>query len=117
LGTPCRPVRRTQQRVLYPTEALYLDCETKAGGGGVGLDGGWGCAGSSATDDTDTWGAAKEGDVGEVERLVGHDPGLLDARGGHTWTALVRASREGHVGVVRLLLDKGAAVNNAVHGR
>jgi hypothetical protein len=28
----------------------------------------------------DIWRAAKAGDVGEVERLVGQDPGLLDAR-------------------------------------
>jgi ankyrin repeat protein len=57
------------------------------------------------------WRAAREGDVGEVERLVGQDPGLLDATDRCGWTPLLRASREGHVGVVRLLLDKGAAVN------
>jgi ankyrin repeat protein len=57
------------------------------------------------------WHAAQEGDVGEVERLVGHDPGLLDARDGYTWTPLTCASFGGHTGLVRLLLDKGAALD------
>jgi ankyrin repeat protein len=58
----------------------------------------------------DIWEAAKAGDAGEVERLVGQDPGLLDARR-YGWTPLMWASREGHVGVVRLLVDKGAALD------
>jgi ankyrin repeat protein len=49
--------------------------------------------------------------VGEVERLVGHDPGLLDAKGGRNRTPLVYAFWRGHVGVVRWLVDKGASVN------
>jgi hypothetical protein len=57
------------------------------------------------------WHAARAGDVGEVERLVGQDPGLLNARDGIGFTPLMLASRRGHVGVVRFLLDKGAAVN------
>jgi ankyrin repeat protein len=58
------------------------------------------------------WNAAKAGDLAEVERLVGHDPGLLDARDVRfSWTPLMLASAEGHIGVVRLLLDKGAAIN------
>jgi ankyrin repeat protein len=60
------------------------------------------------------WQAAKAGDVGEVERLVGQDPGLLDAEdGGVGRTPLMLASRQGHVGVVRWLLRKGAAINEA----
>jgi hypothetical protein len=37
------------------------------------------------------------------------------ARGGHTWTPLVNAAEGGHVGVVRWLVDQGAATNNASH--
>jgi hypothetical protein len=60
---------------------------------------------------TDIWEAARDGDVGEVEWLVGHDAGLLDARDGLGRTPLMLASEEGHVGVVRWLLDNGAAMN------
>jgi ankyrin repeat protein len=59
----------------------------------------------------DIWEAAKVGDVGEVERLLGQDPGLLDAGGQHGMTPLMFASRGGHVRVVRWLVDKGAAIN------
>jgi hypothetical protein len=58
------------------------------------------------------WKAARAGDVGEVERLLGHDPGLVNAvrrAGGRT--PLICASEEGHVGLVRWLLDKGAAID------
>jgi uncharacterized protein len=61
--------------------------------------------------DEDIWRAAKEGNLAEVKRLVGHDPDLLDARGSLSRTPLMFASREGHVGVVRWLLDRGAAIN------
>jgi hypothetical protein len=58
------------------------------------------------------WRAAREGDLAEVQRLVGHDPGLLDARDGHGMTPLVwAASKEGHVGVVRWLLDQGGGID------
>jgi ankyrin repeat protein len=57
------------------------------------------------------WRAASEGDLAEVERLVGHDQGLLNARDAHGQTPLMYASREGHVGVVRWLLDQEAAIN------
>jgi uncharacterized protein len=59
----------------------------------------------------DIWRAAEAGDSEEVERLVGQDPGLLDALDFPGMTPLMYASEQGHVGVVRLLLDKGAAVN------
>jgi uncharacterized protein len=69
-----------------------------------------GCvAGSSAMGDI--WEAAKAGDLGEVERLVGHDPSLLDAKDGRGQTPLILSSEKGHVGVVRWLLDRGAALN------
>jgi uncharacterized protein len=57
------------------------------------------------------WGAVQDGDVGETERLVGEDPGLLYARISDDWTPLMVASHYGHVEVVRCLLDKGAAIN------
>jgi ankyrin repeat protein len=59
----------------------------------------------------DIWRAAEAGDVGEVERLVGQDPSLLDANTGRGRTPLIAASRSGHVGVVRWLLDRGAAMH------
>jgi uncharacterized protein len=57
------------------------------------------------------WEAAREGDVGDVERLVGQGPGLLNARDAQGTTPLMWASTLGHIGVVRCLLDKGAAIN------
>jgi ankyrin repeat protein len=58
------------------------------------------------------WRAAEAGDVVEVERLVGQDPGLLDARDGLLgFTPLMLASMRGRVGVVRWLVDQGAAIN------
>jgi uncharacterized protein len=60
----------------------------------------------------DIWEAAREGDVGEVERLVRHDPGLLNAEGFDRRTPLMLASWEGHVGVVRWLVDNGAAIHD-----
>jgi hypothetical protein len=57
--------------------------------------------------------AAERGNVGEVERLVGQAPGLLDARGGgfDGKTPMMCAASQGHVGVLRWLLDRGAALN------
>jgi ankyrin repeat protein len=59
------------------------------------------------------WLPAATGDLAEVERLVAQDPGLLDAKTTSSgWTALIFASQAGHVGVVRWLLDHGAAIND-----
>jgi hypothetical protein len=70
---------------------------------------------SSAMNMKGIWGAAKAGDLAEVQRLVGHDPGLLDAtHEGYYYeckTPLLLASDTGHVGVVRWLVDRGAAIN------
>jgi uncharacterized protein len=57
------------------------------------------------------WNVALDGDVDEMERLVGQDPGLLDARDRMGWTPLLYVSEDGNMGVVRWLLDKGAAIN------
>jgi ankyrin repeat protein len=57
------------------------------------------------------WDAADAGDVGEVKRLVGQDPGLLDAKNGRGWTPLISASARGRVEAVRWLVDQGAAIN------
>jgi ankyrin repeat protein len=59
----------------------------------------------------DIFQAAREGDVGEVDRLLGQDLGLLNAKTAGGWTPLMHASGAGHVGVARCLLDKGAATN------
>jgi hypothetical protein len=77
---------------------------------GMQLDGGCGCAGSSAM--PHIWRAAQTGDLAEVERLVGRDAGLIDAKDGvHGVTPLILASWEGHVGLVQWLMDKGAAMD------
>jgi ankyrin repeat protein len=61
---------------------------------------------------SDIWEAAKAGDMGVVERLVGEDPGLLNARTtDFGMTPLMWASAEGHVGVARWLVDKWSAIN------
>jgi ankyrin repeat protein len=58
------------------------------------------------------WRAARKGNLAKVQRLVGRDPGLLDARDGLLrMTPLMWASRSCRVRVVRWLLEKGAATN------
>jgi uncharacterized protein len=58
------------------------------------------------------WGV---GNLAEVQRLVGQDPGLVNAKDQQARTPLILASRAGHAGVVRWLLDQGAAVNEWTH--
>jgi uncharacterized protein len=63
------------------------------------------------------WDAAKAGDLAELERLVGQDPDLLNAKEIRLgMTPLMVAAREGHVRLVRWLLDKGAAINAPAKG-
>jgi uncharacterized protein len=69
------------------------------------------CAGAMDDENMDMYVAVEEGNVGEVERLVGQDPGLLNAKGYRGKTPLMRASTAGQVGVVRWFLERGAAIN------
>jgi ankyrin repeat protein len=56
--------------------------------------------------------AAGRGDLDEVQRLVGHDPGLVNARIGKLRsTPLMRAAEKGHAEVVRWLVDQGVALD------
>jgi uncharacterized protein len=58
----------------------------------------------------DIWQAASWGKLSDVERLVGHDPSLLDAKDDrYGRTPLIKTSENSQVGVVRWLLDRGAA--------
>jgi ankyrin repeat protein len=59
--------------------------------------------------------AVARGDVDEVARLLDAEPHLLEARDESRAdaTPLAVAADEGHVGVVRLLLERGAKVNIA----
>jgi hypothetical protein len=61
------------------------------------------------------WKAAVDSDVAEMERLVGQDPGLLDTGDRQGWTLLMWASSNGHLGVMRCLIDNAAAVNGRSH--
>jgi hypothetical protein len=74
---------------------------------GVRLKVARGCAGSSATADIEDefWGAVLDEDVGEAERLLGQDPGVLESTDESARTPDA-ACENGHLGVVRLLLDK-----------
>jgi uncharacterized protein len=57
------------------------------------------------------WNAAAWGNLATVKRLVGRDPGLLNAKGCLRRTPLICAAEEGRVGVVRWLLDQGVGLD------
>jgi uncharacterized protein len=61
--------------------------------------------------------AAGTGDVGEVERLVGQDPSLLNGKGARGVTPLMMASHFAKMEVMRWLLDHGAAINERDDGQ
>jgi uncharacterized protein len=58
------------------------------------------------------WRAACRGDLTEVERLVGHERGLLEATDHNGRTPLILAAYKSHVEVVRWLLDRGVGMNH-----
>jgi ankyrin repeat protein len=60
--------------------------------------------------------AAQEGHLDVVERLLAHDPGLLDLPGSQGDTPLIMAAGHGHVVLVRLLLDRGADARHRNEG-
>jgi hypothetical protein len=80
---------------------------------GQPTDGGSGHAGSGAMHAAG-W-AARGGDLAEVQRLVRQDARLLNARDAFLRTPLMEASYEGHMEVVRWLVDQGAALNDPAH--
>jgi ankyrin repeat protein len=56
--------------------------------------------------------ATREGDVGQVVRLLDAQPDLMEANDPiHEWSLLYGAAREGHTDVARVLLARGADVN------
>jgi ankyrin repeat protein len=62
------------------------------------------------------WHAAKAGDLAEVKRLVGLDPGLLNAGDGPAFqkTPLMWASEKGHVGVRWTINEQDSVGRNAI---
>jgi hypothetical protein len=61
------------------------------------------------------FGAVSGGDVNELARLMDANPHLMEARNPDSYrqTPLMMAAKRGHVGVVRLLVERGADVNAA----
>ena len=55
--------------------------------------------------------AAKNGDLNKISQLLQSDPDLLNSRDQQNKTALHFACQNGHIEVVKLLVEKGANVN------
>jgi ankyrin repeat protein len=58
----------------------------------------------------------EEGNVDEVVRLLDADHRLVEARDEYQRTPLMWAAHRGHVGIVRVLLERGAGVNAVTGG-
>lgn len=56
--------------------------------------------------------AAEAGDLKQVTALLAEHPDWLDSEDEEGETAMMEAAEEGHLEVVQLLLDKGAAINH-----
>lgn len=65
----------------------------------------------------DVFDASLVGDVRRLSVLIGKDPGLLAARHPFGWTPLHFAAFGGSLDAVKLLLDKGAALDPRSHNR
>jgi hypothetical protein len=61
-------------------------------------------------------GAAQRGDEEEVTRLLDGDPTLLERRNDMGKTPLVLAAEHGQLGVVKLLVQRGANINAQLYG-
>jgi ankyrin repeat protein len=64
----------------------------------------------------DIFRAAREGNEGEVLRLLDADPALLERVDQHGDRPLIGAAAYGQLEVVRLLIEKGANINTTGHG-
>ena len=54
---------------------------------------------------------AEDGEVEKLRAMLDKDPALVNKKWEYGWTALHRASMFGHTDVVRLLIERGAAVH------
>jgi len=55
--------------------------------------------------------AAKDGDTITLMKIVNDSKHLVHAKGLNGWTPLHEAAHSGHVGVMRVLVTKGANIN------
>jgi prolyl 4-hydroxylase len=66
---------------------------------------------SSTTGSTPAHTAAQTGDVDQLNSVIETMAHLLDAKDSNGWTPLHEGARGGHESVVRLLVEKGASIN------
>jgi ankyrin repeat protein len=73
--------------------------------------------GSSLSDATPLHDAARVGDVAQARAIIMDDPSSLNVKDLYGFTPLSVAAEEGHVEVVSLLLEKGAAIEGKANYR
>lgn len=72
---------------------------------------------SSTTGSTPAHFAAQAGNIQELNNVIESMAHLLDAKDANGWTPLHEGARGGHESVVRLLVEKGASINEkTLHG-